>query len=158
MSTVFEEILRMRVREELERLGLSQAQAARRMGENEYAGLRDVCNGRKRATAEFVYKLNSIGVDVSYIFTGERSGTGIGEFAVHQAVLDAVDLLSLERKIDAQQLAKAVVKLCVRKASIDAPRDGGQEIHAGGTGQQFNAPVHGGNFVMGDVLIGKEDV
>ena len=40
----------------------------------------------------------------------------IDEAMVYQAVINAVDLLSLEAKIDAQQLAKAVVKLCLRKA------------------------------------------
>lgn len=40
--------------------------------------------------------------------------SGITETAVNKAVIDAVDLLSLEDKIDAQQLAKAVVKLVAR--------------------------------------------
>lgn len=39
---------------------------------------------------------------------------GYSEAVVSQAVLEAVDLLSLEAKVDAQQLARAVVKLCAR--------------------------------------------
>lgn len=41
--------------------------------------------------------------------------------AVHQAVLDAVHLLSLDKKIDAEQLAQAVVKLCAREAMPAIP-------------------------------------
>lgn len=61
--------------------------------------------------------------------TGQRQGQGIGESAVHQAVLDAVDLLSLEKKIDAQQLAKAVVKLC-NKTAAPATSQARQVFHA----------------------------
>lgn len=41
--------------------------------------------------------------------------SGITETAVNKAVIDAVDLLSLEDRIDAKQLAKAVVKLVARQ-------------------------------------------
>lgn len=41
--------------------------------------------------------------------------SGITEAAVNKAVIDAVDLLSLEDRIDAKQLAKAVVKLVARQ-------------------------------------------
>ena len=75
MSIEFEEILRERIREELQRLKLSFAEASRAMGEKDSLGLRDVCNGRKRATAELVYKLSGIGADALYIMTGERVTT-----------------------------------------------------------------------------------
>lgn len=73
MSTEFEENLRTRVREELQRLKLSFAEASRAMGEKDSLGLRDVCNGRKRATAELLYKLSTVGADVFYILTGSRN-------------------------------------------------------------------------------------
>jgi transcriptional regulator with XRE-family HTH domain len=75
VSSNFEENLRERIREELARLNLTQADAARAIGDGSYLGLRDVCNGRKRATAEFVYSLSAAGADVLYILTGERSGS-----------------------------------------------------------------------------------
>lgn len=68
--------------------------------------------GNTSPTAVQLAALAAAGADVQYIVTGIRKGEGIGQPAVHQAVLDAVDLLSLEKKVDAQQLAKAVVKLC----------------------------------------------
>jgi DNA-binding Xre family transcriptional regulator len=69
--------------------------------------------------------------------TNQRRGEGIGESAIHQAVLDAVDLLSLDKKVDAQQLAKAVVKLCARQSAstIATPENG--------AAQTINGPVYG---------------
>lgn len=67
----------------------------------------------------------------------ENRAIGISEAAVHQAVLEAVDLLSLEKKVDAQQLAKAVVKLCVRhvlaqkQTSINVGSNHGQVVEGG---------------------------
>jgi transcriptional regulator with XRE-family HTH domain len=84
------------------------------------------------------------GLDVQYVVTGSRRGDGLGESAVHQAVLDAVDLLSLGKKVDAQQLAKAVVKLCQRsapEAGADRPRYTVQQNIQGGVGQQVNGDL-----------------
>ena len=69
------ENLHIRVRQELERLGLSLAEAARRMGEADSQGVRDVCSGRKRVTAEFLAKLVDIQGDVLFVLTGKRSPT-----------------------------------------------------------------------------------
>lgn len=67
------ENLHIRVRQELDHLGLSLAEAARRMGEPDSQGVRDVCSGRKRVTAEFLAKLVAIGGDVLFVLTGRRS-------------------------------------------------------------------------------------
>lgn len=64
------EHIHTRLREELERLNLSMADAARDIGEESSQGIRDVCSGRKRASAELVAKLAVVGVDVLYILTG----------------------------------------------------------------------------------------
>lgn len=87
---------------------------------------------------EVLFAFAAAGADVQFIVTGIRKGDGIGESAVHQAVLDAVDLLSLEKKVDAQQLAKAVVKLC---RSVTPGATSGQPTVVGDNAQQFNAPV-----------------
>jgi transcriptional regulator with XRE-family HTH domain len=84
VSSGFEEILRERIREELESLGLSLADAARKMESGDYNGLRDVCNGRKRVTAEFLNQLGATGVDVNYILTGTRM---MGELKPDEAAL-----------------------------------------------------------------------
>lgn len=48
---------------------------------------------------------------------GPSKTTLANEETIYQAVLDAVDLLSLEKKVDANQLAKAVVKLAAKSAT-----------------------------------------
>ncbi|MDD2978224.1 hypothetical protein [Aquabacterium sp.] len=78
---------------------------------------------------------------MQYIVTGQRQGQGIGESAVFQAVLDAVDLLSLEKKVDAGQLAKAVVKLCARQASPASSTPAGVQIHGGQVGNVIHGDV-----------------
>lgn len=109
------EILGRRIFEERERLGLSQQEAAKA------AGVRREMWAKYEAGSEpgarVLVGMAAAGADVQYILTGQRQGQGIGESAVQQAVLDAVDLLSLEKKVDARQLAKAVVKLAVRSAA-----------------------------------------
>lgn len=55
-------------------------------------------------------------MDIGYVLFDERSR--VGDAALHQAVLDAVDLLSLDKNVDSQQLAKAIVKLCHRGVPI----------------------------------------
>ncbi len=72
MSTGDVENIHIRIRQELERLGLSLAEAARRMGEADSQGVRDVCSGRKRVTAEFLAKLVEIQGDVLFVLTGKR--------------------------------------------------------------------------------------
>lgn len=72
MSSIGVENLHDRIRLELERLGLTQAEAARRMGEPDSQNLRDVCSGRKRVTAEFLTKLATIHVDVLFVLTGQK--------------------------------------------------------------------------------------
>lgn len=74
MSTNFVEGIHTRIRDELTRSGLSMAEAARQMQEESSQGLRDVCAGRKRASAELVGKLAVIpGIDVLYVLTGQRA-------------------------------------------------------------------------------------
>jgi transcriptional regulator with XRE-family HTH domain len=105
-----------RLRDERKRLGKTQDEFA------SVAGItrRPYGEWEKGETAPDAKQLAALalaGADVQYIVTGERRGQGLGESAVHQAVLDAVDLLSLGKKLDADQLALAVVKLCARHAA-----------------------------------------
>ena len=148
-----------RLKEERERLGLSQT-ALGAIGDFGKTTVIAWERGTAFPNALFLSDIAEMGADVQYIVTGTRQGRGIGESAVHQAVLDAADLLSLEKKIDAKQLAKAVAKLCVRSAaepeksgtkSQSAGRDAGTfDSHAS---QQINAPVRGG--VAGRDLVHK---
>ncbi|MCX7208076.1 MAG: helix-turn-helix transcriptional regulator [Proteobacteria bacterium] len=130
-----------RLKDERKRLGFNQEEFAAFAGvtRRPYA---DWEAGKTSPTALQLSALAAIGVDVMYIITGQRQGQGIGESAVHQAVLDAVDLLSLGKKIDADQLARAVVKLAAKSiAPVSVP----VFAVAGNVGQQINT-VTGGDF------------
>ncbi|WP_099360539.1 helix-turn-helix domain-containing protein [Aeromonas dhakensis] len=145
-----------RLKSERKRLGLTQESLA------ELAGIKRITlqsweRGLSSPPAIALSALGSVGMDVLFVLSGERQQTGIGEAAVHQAVLDAVDLLSLEDKVNAAQLAKAVVKL-IAKSVPDTQPVAGQVINTNsgdGAQQNFvNSPI--GNLTTGDLIIGKD--
>ncbi len=109
------ELLSRRILQERERLGFSQHAAAcatgvrREMWAKYEAG--------SEPGAQVLAAMAAAGADVQYILTGHRQGQGIGESAVHQAVLDALDLLSLSN-INAHQLARIVAKLAAKSATL----------------------------------------
>ncbi len=74
MSIGSVENIPQRLRDELTRLGLSQAEASRRSGESSPQRLKDVLAGRQRCPADLVARLATIGVDYSYVLTGEALG------------------------------------------------------------------------------------
>lgn len=75
-NNVYDIHIRSRIREELNRLGISIKDAADSSGGTavDYQSLRDVLGGRKKASAAIVARLASIGADAIYILTGTRSG------------------------------------------------------------------------------------
>lgn len=123
-----------RLKEERGRLGMSQPDFAALAGTTKKSQI--TYEKGVMPDAGYLAAIALAGADIQYIVTGERKGDGIGESAVHQAVLDAVDLLSLDKKVDAQQLAKAVVKLCARHAPVPAATEAtySQVVH-GNAGQ-----------------------
>lgn len=129
----------VRLKEERERLGFSQIEFAESAGTTRKT-LFNWENGTGGPTPEVLATWAALGVDVQYVVTGQRQGQGIGESAVFQAVLNAVDLLSLEKKVDADQLAKAVVKLCARQAVPFASAVGIQ-IQGGQVGNVIHGSV-----------------
>lgn len=138
-----------RILEERERLDLSQLEASKAVGIRREMWAKYEAGAEPGAKA--LAGMASIGADVQYILTGQRQGQGIGESAVHQAVLDAIDLLSLDKKVDAQQLAKAVVKLCAKSGAASTPPpqqhfEGGQQIF-------HQAPT--GDIAARDIIKGK---
>lgn len=141
-----------RLKEERERLGLTQSA----LGDIGDVGKTTVIaweRGTAFPNALFLADIAAIGADVRYIVTGQRSGDGIGESAVHQAVLAAVDLLSLEKKVDAGQLARAVVKLCEKGTAVAEP---GIQQNISGTpniGQNIVGGKH--TITTGDIINNK---
>jgi hypothetical protein len=111
-------LIHVRLKEELERLGIKPAAAAKAAGEADSQGLRDVLGGRKRLSADLLAALESVGVDVSYVLLGRRGAQGISPAAVRQAVLDTVDFLSLKGKVDAPLFAQMVVTRCTQAAQL----------------------------------------
>ena len=151
MSTGNVELIHVRLKGELDRLGLKPAAAAKQAGEPDSQGLRDVLGGRKRLSADLLAGLALAGVDAAYVVTGVRGASAINDVAIHQAVLDAIELLSLEGKIDAQQLAKAVVKLCRRSTqSADAGGMIQSNVIKGGR-VEMNVGINHGQVAEGNI-------
>ncbi|MGU5680601.1 helix-turn-helix domain-containing protein [Aeromonas allosaccharophila] len=148
-------MIAIRLKNERQRLGLTQEAFAESAGAKRRT-LQDWEKGISSPTAVQLSALGSVGVDVQFVLTGQRQQSGIGEAAVYQAVLDAVDLLSLEDKVNAAQLAKAVVKL-IAKSVPDTQPVAGQVINTNsGDGAQQNF-VHSsvGSVTTGDVTLGR---
>ncbi|SFT54831.1 Phage repressor protein C, contains Cro/C1-type HTH and peptisase s24 domains [Halomonas saccharevitans] len=59
-----------RLREELNRLNLSMAAAARNAGESSSQRLKDVLSGRQKCPVDLLARLESLGVDIFYVLTG----------------------------------------------------------------------------------------
>lgn len=73
MSTDLVELIHVRLREEIDRCGLSLAAASRAANETSSQRLKDVVSGRQKCPADLIAKLMVIGVDAMYVLTGERS-------------------------------------------------------------------------------------
>lgn len=65
--------IHVRLREEIDRCGLSLAAASRAVGETSPQRLKEVVSGRQKCPADLVAKLRVIGVDVQYVLAGERA-------------------------------------------------------------------------------------
>lgn len=131
----------IRLKEERDRLGFTQEVFAEVAGAKRRT-LIDWEKGVSSPTAAQMAALALAGLDAQFVITGMRQGHGIGESAVHQAVLDAVDLLSLDKAINAQQLARAVVKLAAKNKG--SPPDGGgpsQIIHGNVAGDNAGRDI-----------------
>ena len=140
-----------RLAEERQKLWSSQQEAA------DFFGVSRVTwgqceRGNATPSGEVLAGLAQQGADVMYVLTGERTrqsaSSGYSDEIVRRAVVEAVDLLSLDDSVDATQLAKAVVKLC-GKAPVAAPQ--APSVRFEGSQQNFNAPtnqVFGGDLVM----------
>lgn len=129
MSMVDVEMLLARLREELSRFG-SIAEASRRIGEPNALGLRDVCNGRKRLTAELLARLALEGVDPLYVLTGKRLSTRLDLEPIQRAVLDDFDRCSQEKQIEAVRFMALLAEGSVPSApakEIEKPRTKGAE-------------------------------
>lgn len=87
MSTDLVEHLHLRLREEIDRCGLSLAAASRAAGETSPQRLKEVVSGRQKCPADLVAKLLVIGVDAQYVLIGERVQTAKAQLAPDEEML-----------------------------------------------------------------------
>lgn len=73
MSTSDTENFHIRIREELDRLDLSLAEASRRAGEKSGQRLRDVVSAKQRCPIDLLAALHGLGMDVAYIVAGSHA-------------------------------------------------------------------------------------
>ncbi|MGY1949484.1 MULTISPECIES: hypothetical protein [Pseudomonas] len=73
MSTDLVGLIHERLREEIDRCGLSLAAASRAANESSPQRLKDVVSGRQKCPADLVANLLVIGVDAMYVLTGDRT-------------------------------------------------------------------------------------
>ncbi|WP_053146871.1 helix-turn-helix transcriptional regulator [Pseudomonas sp. Pf153] len=72
MSIDLVDYIHVRLREEIDRCGISLAAASRAAGESSPQRLKEVVSGRQKCPADLVAKLAVIGVDAQYVLIGER--------------------------------------------------------------------------------------
>ena len=142
MSTDFVELIRTRLNDELERLGIKPAAAAKAAGEKDSQGLRDVLGGRKRLTAELLAGLANADVDTGYVLFGSRA-----EFVQNQ---DERELLALFRSAPLAVKAAAIGAL-QRGSAPAAPKittGGGSNVQVVEGSQVNHGPVTIGNKII----------
>ncbi|MCY1345809.1 hypothetical protein D9M68_325430 [compost metagenome] len=76
MSNDLVEGIPSRLREEIERLGLSMAAASRAAGESSPQRIKDVMGGKQKCPIDLLARLGGIGVDLIYVLMAERWSSG----------------------------------------------------------------------------------
>ena len=74
MSTGIGEDITLRLREEIQRLGFSQAKVAALAGEKTPHRIKAVLSGRQKCPPDLLGALTEIGVDTIYVLTGRQDG------------------------------------------------------------------------------------
>lgn len=141
MSTKDVELIHVRLKEELARLSLKPAVAAKMAGEGDSQGLRDVLGGRKRLSAELLAALAAQGVDSRYVLSGQRDGP-----APEALTADEQVLLDGYRALD-----PATRKRVLAFILSGEPAGGGKVIIHGKVGQQVEKIEGGVNIDMRDM-------
>lgn len=122
MSTRNVELIHIRLREELDRLQLKPAAAAKAAGEPDSQGLRDVLGGRKRLSAELLAGLVATsGVDARYVLAGQRSDQG--------ELLTSEERYLIDRyRASQQELRDAVLRVLLGGVEGASPKKIGKQV------------------------------
>lgn len=124
MSTGAVELIHVRLKEELDRLGLRPSAVAKAIGEPDSQGLRDVLGGRKRLSADLLAAMAATGIDVGYVLTGQKVA----------AALTTEERLLIERYRESpRQLRDAALRVLL-----------GADLSTGAATQNFHATITGG--------------
>lgn len=140
MSTDLVELIHVRLREEIDRCGLSLAAASRAANEPSSQRLKDVVVGRQRCPADLVAKLMVVGVDALYVLSGERAIASSAKLAPdEEMLLDGYRALTMsERK---KMLATMLVGHAPDDAGTTRQTTSTQSISGSGhrvAGRDFN--------------------
>ena len=138
MSSDSVELLHLRLRKELDRIGLKLAEASRICGEPNAQRLKDVVSGRVRCPADLVERLAPTGIDVMYVITGHAQGSAqnANGASTHHLTTAEEELLKLYRAASLAQQMKAVAAL---SGGPELPPDncsGGKGIKVSGRGHR----------------------
>lgn len=137
-----------RLREELNRIGVNVAQAARSAGLPSAQGLRDVLAQRKRLSAELLAQMVKIGVDAMYVLLGARYAHDAPTAAIDQreaALLANWRAASEEGKKSIEVAARAMAQVAAAAASpTPAARSSRRRTTASGS----HSIAAGGNVVV----------
>lgn len=98
-------------RKELNRLELKKSELMLETATDAKKALRSLTVGEQNPTFDLLKYLAWAGMDVNYLITGHHQSGGIGNGALYYGVQQAVNMLSLENKLDAKLLANTVIKL-----------------------------------------------
>lgn len=138
MSTVLVEQLHLRLREEIDRCGLSLAAASRAAGETSPQRLKEVVSGRQKCPADLVAKLLVIGVDAQYVLIGERTQAAKPKLAPDEEMLldgyRALDAASKKRMLAGMILGESggavgAQASTTTKVSGSGNRVAGRDLH-----------------------------
>jgi hypothetical protein len=123
--------IHLRLRGELDRLGLKLADASRKAGEVSAQRLKDVVSGRQKCPAELVARLAVTGIDVLYVLTGENAAANAATSQHLQP--DEQLLLDAYRGLNATKKKQLLISLLTGDVAKKPPKsDGGVSVRGSG--------------------------
>lgn len=125
--------LHLRLREELDRIGLKLAEASRISGESSAQRLKDVVSGRVRCPADLVERLAPTGIDVMYVITGQGAVGNANGASSHHLPPDEQLLLEAYRAMAARSRKALLAELLTDgKKPKTSSAEGGIKVSGSG--------------------------
>ncbi len=125
MSTDLVELISIRLRAEIARIGLSLAAAARAAGEASPQRIKDVVSGKQRCPVDLLARLDGTGIDAFYVLTGRREadedGLPSGLTSEEHALLNAFRAATPLGRRALAGVAHALAEKDTRETTASAP-------------------------------------